>query len=95
MERLSRVISVVHEANFKEHLWKSGSRKFLGSGFDYLWIKWVVGDINLTFCHIDPLRQKSDVSLVVNLCKGKPLEPPTKLRSSDFDKTRHISADED
>ena len=85
MERLSRVISVVQEANFKEHLWKSDvftlesdNREALDH---HLWIKWVVGHIDLTFCHIDPLCQKSDVSLVVNLSERNQLEQPMKLIS--------------
>ena len=82
IDRFSLVISVVQEANFKEHLWKSqvwwsGHEdtpiscfmkvvQLDGWGWD-LWIKRVVSDIDLALGHIDSLSQKGDVALVINL----------------------------
>ena len=82
IDRFSLVISVVQEANFNEHLWKSnvlwsGHENMPTScfmkvvqldGWDLdLWIKWIVSDINLALGHIDSLSQKGDVALVIHL----------------------------
>ena len=101
IDRFSLVISVVQEANFNEHLWKSyvlwsgqenmptnGFMKVVqldGWGLD-LWIKWIVSDINLALGHIDSLSEKGDVALVIHLEEKQCIDSQDKTKDNNQDK---------